>query len=243
MPSDTPLASLLLISFTGLGGHVMADGGCTCPGDVAKAFGAGADFVMLGGMLAGHDESGGELVERDGRKYKRFYGMSSATAMIKHAGGVAEYRSSEGRTVELPYRGPLEPTILDVLGGLRSACTYVGAAALKELTKRTTFVRVTAQLNESFRTLETAPPSHGYKSLEAGRGAAAGGAAAGGAGAASSPSADVVPADGVLTYTKEAIGIGGVSVGPAGAVPVASPALPAVSGAGDMSPPPVSGTL
>lgn len=229
----------------GLGGHVMADGGCTCPGDVAKAFGAGADFVMLGGMLAGHDESGGELVEREGgRKFKRFYGMSSATAMIKHSGGVAEYRSSEGRTVELPYRGPLEPTILDVLGGLRSSCTYVGAASLKELTKRTTFVRVTAQLNESFRTLETAPPSHGYKSLSGAPAAGgAGSAAAGGAGAASSPAAAAVPADGVLTYTKEAIGIGGVSVGPEGAVPVASPALPAAAGAGDLSPPPVAGSL
>ncbi|EDO31825.1 predicted protein, partial [Nematostella vectensis] len=75
----------------GLKGHIISDGGCTCPGDVSKAFGAGADFVMLGGMLAGHDQSGGEIIERDGKKYKIFYGMSSNTAMRKHAGGVAEY--------------------------------------------------------------------------------------------------------------------------------------------------------
>jgi len=135
----------------GLKGHIVSDGGCTCPGDIAKAFGAGADFVMLGGMLAGHNESGGELIERDGKQYKAFYGMSSDTAMKKHAGGVAEYRASEGKTVEIPYRGPVKHTILDILGGIRSACTYVGAAKLKELPKRTTFIRVTQQLNEVFK--------------------------------------------------------------------------------------------
>ena len=134
----------------GLGGRIISDGGCTCAGDVAKAFGGGADFVMLGGMLAGHDESGGEIVERDGKQYRLYYGMSSSTAMEKHAGGVAEYRASEGKTVEVPYRGPLEPTVLDVLGGLRSTCTYVGASALKELTKRTTFIRVMEQENREF---------------------------------------------------------------------------------------------
>ncbi|BCY29366.1 GMP reductase [Flavobacterium okayamense] len=134
----------------GLGGHIISDGGCSVPGDVAKAFGAGADFVMLGGMLAGHDESGGELVERNGQMYKLFYGMSSDTAMNKHAGGVAEYRASEGKTVEVPYRGPIEDTVLDILGGLRSTCTYVGAAQLRELSKRTTFIRVTEQENRVF---------------------------------------------------------------------------------------------
>eukprot|EP00744_Colponema_vietnamica_P002711 GILI01004226.1.p1 GENE.GILI01004226.1~~GILI01004226.1.p1 ORF type:complete len:390 (-),score=120.19 GILI01004226.1:206-1327(-) len=134
----------------GLGGHIISDGGCVCPGDVAKGFGAGADFVMLGGMLAGHDESGGELVEKNGRFFRKFYGMSSDTAMQKHAGGVAEYRASEGKTVEVPYRGPIDATILDLLGGLRSACTYVGASELKELSKRTTFIRVTQQLNNVF---------------------------------------------------------------------------------------------
>ena len=134
----------------GLGGRIISDGGCTCAGDVAKAFGGGADFVMLGGMLAGHEESGGELVERNGQQYRLYYGMSSATAMEKHVGGVAEYRASEGKTVEVTYRGPLEPTVLDLLGGLRSTCTYVGAAALKELTKRTTFIRVMEQENREF---------------------------------------------------------------------------------------------
>ncbi len=134
----------------GLGGHIIADGGCAIPGDVSKAFGAGADFVMLGGMLAGHDESGGELIEREGKRYKQFYGMSSATAMEKHAGGVANYRASEGKTVEVPYRGKVRNTILDILGGVRSTCTYVGASKLKELSKRTTFIRVAEQENKRF---------------------------------------------------------------------------------------------
>jgi GMP reductase len=134
----------------GLGGRIISDGGCTCPGDVAKAFGGGADFVMLGGMLAGHDECGGQIVERAGRRFKLFYGMSSTTAMDKHAGGVASYRASEGKTVEVPYRGPIDDTVRDILGGVRSACTYVGASALKELTKRTTFIRVQEQENRIF---------------------------------------------------------------------------------------------
>ncbi|WP_291861788.1 GMP reductase [Marinilabilia sp.] len=134
----------------GIGGQIISDGGCTTPGDVAKAFGAGADFVMLGGMLAGHDESGGEVIEKDGKRYKQFYGMSSSTAMEKHAGGVAEYRASEGKAVEVDYRGPVEQTIQDILGGLRSTCTYVGAGRLKELTKRTTFIRVAEQENRVY---------------------------------------------------------------------------------------------
>lgn len=134
----------------GLSGQIISDGGCTCAGDVAKAFGAGADFVMLGGMLAGHDEGGGEILERDGQPFVHFYGMSSRTAMEKYSGGVAEYRASEGKTVTVPYRGPVADTVKDILGGLRSACTYVGASQLKELTKRTTFVRVTEQHNPIF---------------------------------------------------------------------------------------------
>lgn len=134
----------------GLRGLICADGGCTSPGDLAKAFGAGADFVMLGGMLAGHDECGSDLVEVDGERKMRFYGMSSREAMNKYAGGVAGYRASEGKEVLLDYRGPVENTLQDILGGVRSACTYVGARQLKELSKRTTFVRVTQQLNEVF---------------------------------------------------------------------------------------------
>lgn len=134
----------------GLGGQIISDGGCAIPGDVAKAFGAGADFVMLGGMFAGHDESGGQIIERNGKHYKQFYGMSSQTAMEKHVGGVANYRASEGKTVEVPYKGEVETTLQDILGGLRSACTYVGAQRLKELTKRTTFIRVAEQENRVY---------------------------------------------------------------------------------------------
>ena len=134
----------------GLGGQIISDGGCATPGDVAKAFGAGADFVMLGGMFAGHTESGGELITRDDKQYKHFYGMSSATAMEKYAGGVAEYRASEGKTVEVIYKGDVKNTLQDILGGLRSTCTYVGAERLKELTKRTTFIRVAEQENQVY---------------------------------------------------------------------------------------------
>jgi len=115
----------------GLGGQIISDGGCAIPGDIAKAFGAGADFVMLGGMLAGHTESGGELIEIEG-------------------GGVAEYRASEGKTVKVAFKGNVINTLQDILGGLRSTCTYVGAERLKELTKRTTFIRVNEQENKVY---------------------------------------------------------------------------------------------
>ncbi len=134
----------------GLNGHIIADGGCTNPGDFAKAFGGGADFVMSGGIFAGHDESGGELIEINGKKYKEFYGMSSKTAMDKHSGGVANYRSSEGKRVLLTYKGSVNDTILDILGGIRSSCSYVGAPFLKNLSKCTTFIRVSQQLNEVY---------------------------------------------------------------------------------------------
>ena len=137
----------------GVGGQIVSDGGCTTPGDVAKAFGGGADFVMLGGMLAGHEESGGKVIEENGEKFMLFYGMSSESAMNRHVGGVAEYRAAEGKTVKLPLRGPVEYTARDIMGGLRSACTYVGAERLKELTKRTTFIRVQEQENRVFNTL------------------------------------------------------------------------------------------
>ncbi len=134
----------------GLGAHIIADGGCTCPGDVAKAFGGGADFVMLGGMFAGHDEGSGKIVKVNGFKYIEFYGSSSDTANNKHYGGLSDYRSSEGRTVRVKYRGKIQNTILNILGGLRSSCTYVGAPSLKQLSKCTTFVRVTRQFNDTF---------------------------------------------------------------------------------------------
>jgi len=146
----------------GLGGHIIADGGCTCPGDVAKAFAGGADFVMLGGMLAGHDEGGGEVITKryitdeidndetsviEKKQFVQFYGMSSDAANTKHFGGLKDYRSSEGREVLVPYRGEVARTIQDLLGGIRSTCTYAGAMKLKQLSKCTTFVRCTQQFN------------------------------------------------------------------------------------------------
>ena len=139
----------------GLGGHVMADGGCKYPGDVSKAFGAGADFVMLGGMFAGHEESGGELVEdENGVKYKDFYGMSSTKAQQTYYGDLAEHRAPEGKKVRLKYKGPLDTTVQAILGGVRSACSYVGAKTLKDLPKCTTFIRVTQTTNEIFTNFE-----------------------------------------------------------------------------------------
>ncbi len=139
----------------GLKGQVCGDGGLTVPGDVAKAFGGGADFVMMGGMLSGHDECEGEIIheERGGKKVPvrmMFYGMSSDTAMKKYSGGVAKYRASEGKTVEVPYRGPVEGTLQEIMGGVRSAMTYIGAVKLKEMSKRTTFIMVGSQLNTVF---------------------------------------------------------------------------------------------
>ena len=154
----------------GVGGRIIADGGCTTPGDIAKAFCAGADYVMLGGMLAGHDEGGGKVVTKhystgeykkvhdDGlgyeipsvdrfvpmyeeRNFVHFYGMSSKAANDKHFGGMKDYRSSEGREILVDYKGKVSDTILDILGGLRSTCTYVGAPGLKQLSKCATFVR------------------------------------------------------------------------------------------------------
>ena len=121
----------------GLGGHIIADGGCTTSGDIVKGFAGGADFVMIGGMLAGHDECDGELVNG----VMKFYGMASESAMDRH-GNHNEYRGVEGKTVEVPYRGKVEDTVKDILSGVRSACTYVGARRLKALSKCTTFVRV-----------------------------------------------------------------------------------------------------
>lgn len=131
----------------GLGGLICADGGIKVPGDVGKAFGAGADFIMCGGILAGHDECGGE---KTADNQMLFYGMSSETAMHKYSGGVAAYRASEGKTVSVPYKGSVENTVQELLGGLRSTCTYVGATKLKELSKRTTFIMVGRQLNNKF---------------------------------------------------------------------------------------------
>ena len=135
----------------GLNGHIISDGGCTCPGDFgkAKAFGAGADFTMAGGLFSGHDENPGELIIENGKQYKLFYGMSSEHAMTKHYGKMAKYRSSEGRCIKVNYKGPIEKTILDYLGGLRSACAYINSNCIKNMSKCCTFIRVRSQLNTS----------------------------------------------------------------------------------------------
>ena len=135
----------------GVGGMIISDGGICYPGDVSKAFGGGSDFVMIGSMFAGHEECPGEVFEENGKKYKLFYGMSSDTAMNKHHGGVASYRSSEGKTVKVPYKGPVLNTIQNILGGVRSTCTYVGASRLKDLSKCATFVRVNRQVNTFYK--------------------------------------------------------------------------------------------
>jgi GMP reductase len=153
----------------GLGGHIIADGGCNCPGDVAKAFAGGADFVMLGGMLAGHTEGGGDIVTKhiatggayktpegtyvphfEEQKFIQFYGMSSESANKKHFGGLKNYRASEGRTVLVPFRGSVADTVQEILGGIRSTCTYAGAIRLKYLNKCTTFVKCTQTHNSVY---------------------------------------------------------------------------------------------
>lgn len=134
----------------GVNGHIISDGGITCPGDMAKAFGAGADFVMMGGQFAGHDQNPGEVIEIDGKKYKQFYGMSSDVAQQTHYGKMEKYRSSEGRVLKIPYKGDLNNTVLDFLGGIRSTCTYINAKNIKQMPKCTTFMRVTQQLNTVF---------------------------------------------------------------------------------------------
>jgi GMP reductase len=134
----------------GMGGHIVSDGGITCPGDMAKAFGGGADFVMVGGQFAGHDQNPGDIIEKNGKKYKSFHGMSSDKAQEKHYGKMEKYRSSEGRVITIPYKGDLNCTVLDYLGGLRSTCTYINSPTIKQMSKCTTFVKVFQQLNTVF---------------------------------------------------------------------------------------------
>ena len=134
----------------GVNGSIIGDGGITCPGDLAKAFGGGADFVMIGGQLSGHDENPGDVTLIDGKQYKMFYGMSSEHAMKKHYGEMASYRSSAGRLIKVPYKGALKNTVQDYLGGLRSTCAYINAHTIKNMPKCTTFLTVGQQLNTYF---------------------------------------------------------------------------------------------
>jgi len=130
----------------GVGGHIIADGGCTQPGDVAKALSGGAHFVMLGGMLAGHDES--ELELKDGKRV--FYGMASQTALNTHGQRKDGYRGVEGKTVTLEDKGPVRETVEQILGGVRSTCTYIGARRIKDMPKAAHFVRVNNVINRVF---------------------------------------------------------------------------------------------
>lgn len=135
----------------GLGGHLISDGGCNLPADFAKAYGAGADFVMSGSYFAGHDEGNyDKMLVENGRRVVKYYGMSSTTAQDKYNGGLKDYRSSEGRTVTVPYKGPVYDSVKSLLGGIRSTCTYVGASKIKELPKRTTFIKVNNTHNRVF---------------------------------------------------------------------------------------------
>ena len=130
----------------GVDGHIMADGGCVFPGDIAKAFGGGAHMVMIGGMLAGHDESEQQVI--DGKI--EFYGMSSDRAREKHGKRKDGYRGNEGRLISLPYRGPVQGTVEDILGGVRSACTYIGARRLKDMPKCASFVTTNNVQNQVY---------------------------------------------------------------------------------------------
>jgi IMP dehydrogenase/GMP reductase len=134
----------------GLGGHIISDGGIQNVGDFSKAYGAGADFIMCGSMFAGHDESAGELIEENGQKYKIFYGMSSSNAMNKYSGGVAHYRSAEGKCVKVKYKGSVNNTILNILGGIRSTMTYIGATKIKNIPRSASFIRVNNIVNKIY---------------------------------------------------------------------------------------------
>lgn len=138
-----------------LGAHIIADGGCRFAGDIAKAFGAGADFVMLGGMLAGTNESAGSVISEIDqstgilKQYKEFYGMSSQKAQEKYS-EFKNYRASEGKVVKVPYRGKVVNILNEIFGGLRSACTYTNSSELAELSKNTIFYRVRETTNNIF---------------------------------------------------------------------------------------------
>ena len=143
-------------------GMVCADGGITCPGDIGKAFGAGGDFVMIGGLYAGTDEAEGDIIEKyyktgevtedhapvyTCKKFKQFYGMSSTLAQEKFGNGKPSYRASEGRVTLVPYVGSVDDVNEEFLGGLRSTMTYLGAKRLKDIPKCCVFYRVNHQLN------------------------------------------------------------------------------------------------
>ena len=133
------------------GGYLISDGGIVYPCDIAKAFAAGSDFVMCGSILAGHDESPGELViAEDGQKYKTYYGMASETAVKKYNEGKMGYRTAEGKKVLIKLKGPLDTTIEDINGSLRSACSYTDSRNLEEFYNKSKFIEVNTTHNKIF---------------------------------------------------------------------------------------------
>jgi GMP reductase len=139
----------------GAGGLIIGDGGCTMPGDVVKAFAAGADFVMIGGMFAAHMEGEYELEDMNGKSCVKFYGMSSHEAVKKHGARKDGYRTTEGKVVLLPFKGSVISVVEDILGGIISACAYTGARRLKDLTKCATFIRVSKTHNTVYNQYDT----------------------------------------------------------------------------------------
>ena len=161
-----------------VGGMICADGGIVEVGDICKAFALNADFVMSGGMFAGTDEAEGEVIEKcyktneyaidmidgskpipdqplyDIKKYKLYYGMSSTLANNKFAGGMSNYKASEGREAFIPYTGSLDKILQDIKGGIASACTYIGAANVKDMSKCATLIKVNHTINKIFEKYE-----------------------------------------------------------------------------------------
>jgi GMP reductase len=133
-----------------LGILVCSDGGINDYADFGKALGAGADFVMSGSMFAGHHESGGDVITLGGKQYKEMYGMSSRTAQNKYYGGMAKYRASEGRTSLIPLKGPVEDTIQNIFGGIRSAMSYTNSRTLEEFPSNVTFIPVNDTINRKY---------------------------------------------------------------------------------------------
>ena len=157
-------------------GMICADGGITCVGDINKAYGAGADFVMVGSLVAGSDEADGDVIEKcyrtneyewedanacndlnyvlpdpikpiyENKKFKLAYGMSSKFAQDKHWNGMAKYRTSEGIVTLKPYTGPVQDTIDEYLGGLRSCMTYISARRLKDIPQIVSLIMMAKEL-------------------------------------------------------------------------------------------------
>ena len=121
-------------------GFIVSDGGVKITGDISKAFAAGSGFVMLGSLLAAHKESMAPIIRKDNKNFRELYGMSSTQAMTKHYGGVADYRTSEGKSILVEDRGPVKNTLNKILGAMRSTCTYINAKNIGEIHENSSFI-------------------------------------------------------------------------------------------------------